>query len=400
MDDAPTPQGLDFINNNNIYVKFNNNNNNININNNNNNNEMDDEEDSKIVNSKEFNINYKEKNYIFKIYIKETKKYLYLEVMIENDMISYYGYKFEFNDLMFFDKIFKTCDNIDQAYDIMISNFNEDKNIIKDVKENKLIIKINLLQANRTVKEKEIILKKKYLKTEIIIDKLSKEINELKSVQNNMQNEINELKKEKKESEKLKQEIDILKNKINEYFDDTILKSSIIQKKEDFEFIKERLAKVKLNDEKDNHKISYELLYRAKRHGDRAKTFHSRCDGFHNTLIIIKTTEGLIFGGFTTESWEGQHLDKLDENAFCFSIDNHKIYNSIKGTTAIYASPSAGPTFQNCIFEVKDKCFEYGGKCDENISSHYNNIETEYEINGGRNEFLVEDMEIFSVFFE
>ena len=87
------------------------------------------------------------------------------------------------------------------------------------------------MQANRTVIEKEIILKKKYLKTEIIIDKLSKEINELKSVQNNMQNEINELKKEKKESEKLKQEIDILKNKINEYFDDTILKSSIIQKK-------------------------------------------------------------------------------------------------------------------------------------------------------------------------
>jgi len=138
MDDAPTPQGLDFINNNNIYVKFNNNNNNININNNNNNNEMDDEDDSKIANSMEFKINYKEKNYVFKIYIKETKKYLYLEVKIENDMISYYGYKFEFNDLMFFDKIFKTCDNIEQAYDIMISNFNEDKNIIKDVKENKL----------------------------------------------------------------------------------------------------------------------------------------------------------------------------------------------------------------------------------------------------------------------
>ena len=188
---------------------------------------------------------------------------------------------------------------------------------------------------------------------------------------------------------------------MNEFFENTIIKSTIIPNKKDFEFIKDRLNKVIIKDNPNiNHKISYELLYKAKRHGDRARDFHLRCDGFKNTLTIIKTKDGPIFGGFTSESWDGQELDKYDDNAFCFSLDKKKIYNSIKGKKAIFVSPSEGPAFQNCIFEVKDKCFEYGGTCDEEISSHYDNIEAEYEINGGKASFLVDDMEIFAVFFD
>ena len=57
---------------------------------------------------------------------------------------------------------------------------------------------------------------------------------------------------------------------------------------------------------------------------------------YRNTLTIIKTKEGLIFGGFTSQTWEGNDFDKEDENAFCFSVDNKKIYNCIKGKKAIY----------------------------------------------------------------
>ena len=167
---------------------------------------------------------------------------------------------------------------------------------------------------------------------------------------------------------------------------------------ENFEFIKERLLKVKIN-ENQSHQLSFELLYKAKKHGDHAKDFHLRCDKYRNTLTIIKTKEGLIFGGFTSETWEGNDFDKEDENAFCFSLDKHKIYNSIKGKKAIFASPTEGPCFQNCIFEVKDKCFENGGICDADVKSHFDNIESDYEINGGNNNFLVENLEVFAVYF-
>ena len=185
MDDvAPTPQMLDDINNNNNNDKFSKM---TKINDN------DDNEEGnlKIKNSMEFKIIFQDKSYLFKIYIKENKKYLYLEVVSEKDLISNYIYKYGLYDLINLDKIFKTCDNIDDAYELMVSNIKEDKDLIKSIDEDKLILKIKLLQGNRSVNEKEIILKKKYVKTEIIIEKLYKEINELK-IQNNKMKKANQ----------------------------------------------------------------------------------------------------------------------------------------------------------------------------------------------------------------
>ena len=47
------------------------------------------------------------------------------------------------------------------------------------------------------------------------------------------------------------------------------------------------------------------LIYRASEHGYRAKSFHEYCDNKGPTLIIIKSSEGWIFGGYTTQSWGG-----------------------------------------------------------------------------------------------
>ena len=47
------------------------------------------------------------------------------------------------------------------------------------------------------------------------------------------------------------------------------------------------------------------LIYRASEHGYRAKSFHDYCDNKGPTLIIIKSSEGWIFGGYTTQSWGG-----------------------------------------------------------------------------------------------
>ena len=46
-----------------------------------------------------------------------------------------------------------------------------------------------------------------------------------------------------------------------------------------------------------------------------------KCDNKPNTLVIIKSTNGNVFGGYTEQSWSGIGCE-ADSNAFIFSFIN------------------------------------------------------------------------------
>ena len=78
-------------------------------------------------------------------------------------------------------------------------------------------------------------------------------------------------------------------------------------------FLKESI----INEEKYDAKLrewigdyKWRLIYRSSEHGYRAKSFHEYCDNVKGpTLVIIKSSGGWIFGGYTTKSWnEGSEL--------------------------------------------------------------------------------------------
>ena len=49
---------------------------------------------------------------------------------------------------------------------------------------------------------------------------------------------------------------------------------------------------------------NWKLIYRASEHGYTAKSFHECCDDVKGpTLVVIKSSGGWIFGGYTTQSW-------------------------------------------------------------------------------------------------
>ena len=50
----------------------------------------------------------------------------------------------------------------------------------------------------------------------------------------------------------------------------------------------------------------WKLLYRASEHDFTSKSFHGYCNNKGPTLIVIKSSEGWIFGGYTTQSWSGK----------------------------------------------------------------------------------------------
>ncbi len=92
------------------------------------------------------------------------------------------------------------------------------------------------------------------------------------------------------------------------------------------------------------------MKYRASRDGWQPENFHDKCDGIPNTLTIIKSTKGNIFGGFTEQAWNSYDEFVADPNAFIFSLIN-KEYKPFKAKCtgncrrAIYSHRSSGPTF-------------------------------------------------------
>ena len=361
-----------------------------------------------LIGSTEFKFTFNNKPFIITIGMSSNRKFLVIQSKEEGNITYLYENKMSLEELMKFDKIFRTCDDTEDSLNSMIVIFKGENNKIKEIINNKLVISINIRQLDGTFKTKDLELFKKDQNKDVIIENLYNQVSVLKANNSNILNEINKIRNENnslKENvnslmnwkNEMEKEIKKLMKQINTYELKLYkINSNIITEKKHYDFIIERLKKVNPNYE--SIKISLNLIYRATQDGDRAEDFHFKCDKFKNTLTVVKTEKGLKFGGFTSESWEGSG-DKKDKNAFCFSLDKMKIYNSVKGKSAIFASPHSGPAFENCIFEIKDKCFENGGACSDDSQNFFDNQEKQNEINDGDEQFYVNDVEVFSVSF-
>ena len=385
-------------------------NDNNNINNDDNNNDND---NVQLIESKEFEMKYEDK--IFKIIISMSSdfNYLYIQSKEKDNLVNLYENRMSFEDLKKFDKIFKVFEDIKESFPSILTIFDYKENLIKEIDDNKLIITINILNLDKTYRKKDLELLKKNRNKDELIGILCQQVNDLKQKNIELENQLNIIKNENNTIKNnfsnfkndINKEIITLKEDIKRFENNSIkINSNIIANKIDYNLILRRLKKVKLDNNHEenvnqNVNISFNLLYRASEDGDEAKTFHSKCDGIRNTLVVVLTNKGRRFGGFTCETWDGVGLDKKDRNAFCFSLDNMKIYNSVKGKSAIYVSPNSGPAFQNCIFEIKDNCFKEGGACSDESNFYYDNHEKNCEINGEEETFDVQEVEVFSVLF-
>ena len=139
----------------------------------------------------------------------------------------------------------------------------------------------------------------------------------------------------------------------------------------------------------------FNLLYKAFTDGDKASIFHQKCDNHPITLVLVETTEGVRFGGFTKKSWEGKHLKKTDNDAFVFSIDTGKCYDVKKNEPAIGCYPKFGPVFFGCQIRIYDDFFTKGGTtCLRGLNY---NTDKDYELNNGEKTYIVKDIEVYEI---
>ena len=66
----------------------------------------------------------------------------------------------------------------------------------------------------------------------------------------------------------------------------------------------------------------WKFLHRGTRDGFAAAQFHNKCGNSLNTLVIIKSSNGCVFGGYTQQNWSHSGAFKIDPNAFVFSMIN------------------------------------------------------------------------------
>ena len=160
------------------------------------------------------------------------------------------------------------------------------------------------------------------------------------------------------------------------------------------------LIEKKLKEIYGNKNIILKLIYKGTRDGDDAKSFHSKCDDLKGSLIVIKSDEEIIFGGFTQEKWSGDCVFKLDDTSFLFSFYPLKIYEIKKNKKAIFCNKKYGPSFGSVTLVVNDNFLINGGWCCSSYLSNFENYDNDYEINNGINEFKIQEMEIYQVIAE
>ena len=263
------------------------------------------------------------------------------------------------------------------------------KKNISIIKEDKLI----KLKIKNPSNEKEfffnIPLKEKDLKSELdsivpYITSLNNRITELEKKVRKLENQfeecipiINEYKeKKKKENEK----IDLL----SEGF-----KNSNIVNKEEIKTIYGWLEK------KPNN---CKLLLDSKIDGDKTETFYQKCGGKSPTIVLVKTTEGNRFGGYTSFPWENKNGGIInDNNSFIFSLNKMKKYNILNPKNAIETSKNYfafGGIFSD--FYIENNCHSAKNNYCDHRNRTYSTTE-QCELNGGKRNFTVSSYEVYQI---
>lgn len=121
----------------------------------------------------------------------------------------------------------------------------------------------------------------------------------------------------------------------------------------------------------------FSVLYQGSRDGFTAEAFHSKCNRKGPTLTLVKSTNGNVFGGYSTVSWGSKDTFRAAPGSFLLTLRN--TYGTEPSTfsllepgcpSAIYDHYAFGPTFgagcDLCLWPPFDK----SGKSYSNLDAN------------------------------
>lgn len=148
---------------------------------------------------------------------------------------------------------------------------------------------------------------------------------------------------------------------------------------------------------------TYKVIYRTTEAAHSRKNILSMLPSKGPTIIIFRTLNGKICGGYTPLQWEQDDQWKVDPNlqTFIFSMDMMTKYNidKLSHKNAIYCAPSCGLWFGEslrCYFGHEDGTQANSFSYEEH--QYYDNKITSQNFHGNdKKDFGVKDLEILEV---
>ncbi|MDB9961598.1 HYR domain-containing protein, partial [Oceanihabitans sp.] len=147
------------------------------------------------------------------------------------------------------------------------------------------------------------------------------------------------------------------------------------------------------------------LLFTKTVDGSSSSAFHNLCDGIPNTLVVVKTTDGFIFGGYNEGVWNGNlnnYTYNLSNN-FLFSVNNQTKHEpgGPGSQNSIYSNSNYGPTFGNghdlYINTNLSGGYTYLGYSYDCIVGTYNSNECRNYLAGSYSSWQIEELEVWEL---
>ena len=139
------------------------------------------------------------------------------------------------------------------------------------------------------------------------------------------------------------------------------------------------------------------LLYRKSRDGDDYETFHRLCDKKGTTVVLIKSSEGFIIGGYTPIDWDNNSGWIKDDDTFVFSLTKNRIFRkATKSTDSIWCTKN-GPYFAEIGFRERGKKNMSQGYFLYSSTLYFENFNEIIPNKGADRFFDVEEVEIYNI---
>ena len=286
------------------------------------------------------------------------------------------------------DRYFRQFDELKEVFEFIKTIIS--KNNLSVVKEeNRMKLKLSNPLINKDIII-NLTLKAKDIKSEVespipYITSLNKKIDSLENQIKDMKIEFDNKLKD------MKAELDEIKNKFENKIPNLFQGSQIIDDND----------KNIIMSWFDKKIISTELLLNAEINDNFLQAFFSKCINRKNTMIFIRTTDNLRFGGFTSVIWP-TNGNSSDKESFVFSLTNRQKYKILNADRAI--GVSEGGNYSYISFGCGNDLYLYnrlktagGGTCKSSydIPSNIN----DYYLNGGNNHFKLSNCEIYHINF-
>lgn len=281
-----------------------------------------------------------------------------------------------------------------------------------------LINKINSNDNLNLISSKTENSKNEKIKNENAINVKTKNENEIKAktiTQKSKQEKNNSDLNKKKSNDNLNYKNNNYQQKIKLDLENKILKDEIQKIKKNFKkslsigvkeyiFSKDLASRltiyIKESETYKNSNIYFELLYKALIDNDSASSFHNKVDNKGPILVIIKTNDNRIIGGFSSKSWSSEDKNIEDDEAFLFSDFQKYNLNSKNNKYACVHNKEEGPHFGKNALIVSNNCLkDYSnnicGKDDTYQFKKFNLIQK-----NGESNFKIKDYEVYHVIFK